>query len=201
MNALCRPMLTDVGAWVIGCPTIENGGQSMSLGTTGRQVPSEDAHQHQVRLSGEVGDVLCDHHPFLGSCGNADFGISHAREPDLAYVHCVMVEFVPQLLGRFGWEHLVEEESHPRSERRRSVASRPAAIASSLRAMKVSTSSECAAANSSAVRICRGWSSVSAARTSIRSSSLPSSSRSLATISHTSGPPARAALRAWSGPR
>jgi hypothetical protein len=50
-------------------------------------------------------------------------------------VDCIMAELVSQFLGGLGWEHLVEEESHPRSERRRSVASRPASIASSLRAI------------------------------------------------------------------
>ncbi len=107
----------------------------MSLSAPRGQVSFEDAHQYEVRLRGEVGHVLCDHGPFLGSRGVADFGIRHARQPDLAYVHCVIAELVPQLLGSFGREHLVEEESHPRSERRRSVASRPASIASSLRAI------------------------------------------------------------------
>lgn len=135
LDALRRPMLTDIGAWVVGCPTIEHGGQGMSLGASGRQVPSEDAHQYQVRLRGEVGHILCDHDPFLGSRGGADFGVRHTRQPDLAYMHRLMAELVPQALGGFGREHLVEEEFHPRSDRRRSVLSRAASIASSLRAI------------------------------------------------------------------
>jgi hypothetical protein len=88
-------MLTDVWARVIGCPTIEQGGQSMSLSAPRGQVPFEDAHQHQVRFLGEVGHVLCDHGPFLGWRGVADFGVFHTRQPNLAYVHCVMAEVVP----------------------------------------------------------------------------------------------------------